>query len=178
MTTIRGDHMKRLTRVLIPTTLLVLSMAPAALAGSVAVVTFADLPSDFDAGTPYTLDYSILAHGTEPMQLSETSLHFRGPNGEELNFPAASSGNGQWSAEVTLPGAGEWRWEVVSGDQVVQTLGTLPVLPAPAAVPTGLINWLRVGLPIATLLALVLLVDQMRTRPRTERQPSAATDAV
>ena len=46
--------MKRLTRVLIPTTLLVLSLAPAALAGSVAVVTFAELPSDFDAGTPYS----------------------------------------------------------------------------------------------------------------------------
>jgi len=178
MTTIRGDHMKGLTRVLIPTTLLVLSMAPAALAGSVAVVTFAELPSDFDAGTPHTLEYSILAHGTEPMQLSETSLRFQGPNGEELNFPAAFSGNGQWSAEVTLPEAGEWRWEVVSGDQVVQTLGTLPVLPAPAAVPPGLISWLRVGLPIATLLALVLLIDQIRTRPRTERQPSAATDAV
>ncbi|MGH8948103.1 MAG: hypothetical protein ACRDXF_04515, partial [Acidimicrobiia bacterium] len=172
------DHMKRLTRVLIPTTLLVLSLAPAALAGSVAVVTFAELPTDVSAGVPYTLDYSILAHGTEPMQLSDTSLHFQGPNGEELTFPAATSGNGRWTAEVTLPEAGEWRWEVVSGDQVVQTLGTLPVLPAPAGVPTGLINSLRVGLPIATLLALVLLVDQIRTRPRTEGQPSAATDAV
>ena len=48
--------MKRLSRVLIPTTLLVLLLAPTALAGSVAVVTFAELPSDFDAGTPYTLD--------------------------------------------------------------------------------------------------------------------------
>jgi hypothetical protein len=178
MTTIRGDHMKRLTRLLIPTTLLVLSLTPAALAGSVAVVTFAELPSDFDAGTPYTLDYSILAHGVEPMPFSETSLRFLGPNGEELTFPAASSGNGGWTAEVTLPEAGEWQWEVVTGTQVVQTLGTLPVLPAPAAVPSGLINSLRIGLPIATLLALVLLVDQIRNRPRTERQPSAATDAV
>ncbi|HWL48611.1 MAG TPA: hypothetical protein VNT92_01945 [Acidimicrobiia bacterium] len=170
--------MKRLTRVLIPTTLLALSLAPAALGGSVAVVTFAELPSDFDAGTPYTLDYSILAHGTEPMQLSDSSLHFQGPNGEDLSFPATSTEKGQWTAEVTLPEAGEWRWEVVSGDQVVQTLGTLPVLPAAAAIPTGLINSLRIALPIATLLALVLLVDQIRTRPRTERQPSAATDAV
>jgi len=170
--------MKRLTRVLIPTTLLIFSLAPAAIAGSVAVVTFAELPSDFDAGTPYTLDFSILAHGTEPMQLSETSLHFQGPNGEDLTFPATSTAKGQWTAEVTLPEAGEWRWELVSGDQIVQTLGTLPVLPAPSAVPTGLINSLRIALPIATLLALVLLVDQIRTRPRTERQPSAATDAV
>ena len=89
--------MKRLTRVLLPTTLLLLSLAPAALAGSVAVVTFAELPSDFDAGTPYTLDYTILAHGTEPMQLSDTSLHFQGPNGEDLTFPAESSG--QWPVD-------------------------------------------------------------------------------
>jgi hypothetical protein len=170
--------MKRLMRVLIPTTLLVLLLAPTALAGSVAVVTFAELPSDFDAGTPYTLDYSILAHGTEPMPFSETSLHFQGPNGVDLNFPADSTGNGNWTAEVTLPEAGEWLWEVVAGDQVIQPLGTLPVLPAPAAIPTALIGSLRIGLPIATLLALVLLVDQIRTRPRTERQPSTATDAV
>ena len=170
--------MKRLTRVLIPTTLLILSLAPAALAGSVAVVTFADLPSDFDAGTPYTLDYSILAHGTEPMQLSDSYLHFQGPNGQDLTFPATSSGSGRWTAEVTLPEAGEWRWEVVTGDQIVQTLGTLSVLPAPTPVPAGLINTLRIALPIATLLALMLLVDQIRSRPRTERQTSAVTDAV
>ena len=121
--------MKRLTRVLLPTTLLLLSLAPAALAGSVAVVTFAELPSDFDAGTPYELDYSILAHGTEPMPFSDTALHFQGPSGQDLTFSATSSGRGRWTAEVILPEAGEWQWEVVSGDQFVQTLGTLPVLP-------------------------------------------------
>jgi hypothetical protein len=63
-------------------------------------------------------------------------------------------------------------------DQFVQTLGTLPVLAAPAPVPTELVNTLRIALPIAALLALVLLVDQIRNRPQTERQSSAATDAV
>ncbi len=170
--------MKRSIRILAPTALFVLLLAPAALAGSVAVVTFAEIPSDFEAGTPYTLDYSILAHGKEPMPFSETSLRFHGPGGETLSFPATSSGSGQWTAEVSLPAAGEWRWEVVSGDQIVQPLGTLPVIPAPAATPTGPMNWLRIGLPIATLLALVLLVDQIRPRARRERQPSSAADAV
>jgi hypothetical protein len=170
--------MKRLTRVLIPTTLLVLSLTPAALAGSALVVTFAELPPDFDAGTPYTLDYTILAHGVEPIPFDETTLRFFGPNGETLSFPGVGTSKGEWTAEVTLPEAGEWRWEVVTGTQVLQELGTLPVLPAPADVPTGLINSLRIGLPIATLLAVVLLVDQIRNRPRAERQPSAATDAV
>jgi len=170
--------MKRSIRLLVPTALLTLALAPAALAGSVAVVTFAELPSDFEAGTPYTLDYSILAHGKEPMPLSVTSLRFQGPGGETLTFPATSSEPGQWTAGVTLPAAGEWRWEVVSGDQIVQTLGTLPVSSAPAAAPTGPINWLRIGLPIATLLALVLLVEQIRPRARMERQSSSAADAV
>lgn len=170
--------MKRLIRILIPTTLLVLSMAPAAFAGNITVVSFAEMPSDFEAGTPYTLDYSILAHGKEPMETGPTSLRFHGPDGETLMFPATSIGKGQWTAEVTLPAAGEWRWEVVAGTQVLQTLGTLPVLPAPAAPSTGLMTWLRIGLPIATLLALVLLVDQLRPRAGIERQPSPATDVV
>ncbi len=171
--------MKRLIRILAPTALLVLSLASAALAGSVAVVTFAELPPEFDAGTSYTLDYSILAHGKEPMPLGATSLRFQGPGGETLTFPATSSEPGQWTAEVTFPAAGEWRWEVVSGDQIVQTLGTLPVLPAPTAVPAGLMDSLRVGLPIATLLALVLLVFEIRSRPRAEKKVAAtAPDAV
>ena len=50
--------------------------------------------------------------------------------------------------------------------------------PASATMPHRADQPLRIALPIATLLALVLLVDQIRTRPRTERQASAAPDAV
>lgn len=170
--------MKRLARLLVPTTLLLVSMAPAAFAGSALVVTFAELPSDFGAGTPYTLDYSVLAHGVEPIPFDETSLRFFGPNGETRSFPGVSTSKGEWTAEVTLPEAGEWRWEVVAGTQVLQTLGTLAVLSGPTTIPAGVMDSLRIGLPIAPLLALVLLVDQIRTRPRVERHPSAVTDAV
>jgi hypothetical protein len=159
-------------------TLFVLIVAPAALAGNVTVVTFSEVPADFEAGTPYHLQYSILAHGVEPVDVGASSLRFTGPDGETLSFPATSAGEGQWTAEVTLTSSGEWRWEVVAGDQVLQPLDTLQVLPAPAPAPTGPMTTLRIALPIATLLALALLVGQIRNRPRVERRPSAATDAV
>jgi hypothetical protein len=91
-------------------------------------------------------------------------------------FPAESTAEGQWTAEVTLPSAGEWRWEVLAGTEVLQTLGTMLVEPAPAAIPTGVMDSLRVGLPIATLLALILLVHEIRSHTQKERQTAPIAD--
>jgi hypothetical protein len=140
------------------------------------VVNFAEIPPDFEAGTPYRLDYSILGHGVEPMEVGHSTLQFHGPGGETVIFPAESTAKGQWTAEVTLPSAGEWRWEVLTGTEVLQTLGTLTVEPGPAAIPAGLMDSLRVGLPIATLLALILLITEIRSRTRKERQPAPVAD--
>lgn len=172
--------MKRLIRLFVPTTVMVLALAAPALGGGVTVVSFTEIPSDFEAGTPYRLDYSILGHGVEPMSLGESTLRFHGPGGEIVSFSAESTAKGQWTAEVILPTSGEWRWEVVSGSEVLQTLGTMSVAPPEAvpadAMPGRLMDSLRVGLPIATLLALILLVTEIRSRIRRERQPSAAAD--
>jgi hypothetical protein len=140
------------------------------------VVNFAEVPPDFEAGTPYRLDYSILGHGVEPMEVGHSTLQFHGPGGETVIFPAESTAKGQWTAEVTLPSAGEWRWEVLAGTEVLQTLGTLSVEPAPDGIPAGLMDSLRFGLPIATLLALILLVHEIRSRPRRERQAAPVAD--
>jgi hypothetical protein len=110
------------------------------------------------------------------MEVGHSTLQFHGPGGETVIFPAESTAKGQWTAEVTLPSAGEWRWEVVAGAEVLQTLGTLTVEPAPAAIPAGLMDSLRVGLPIATLLALILLIVEIRSRTRNERQPAPVAD--
>jgi hypothetical protein len=160
----------------IPTIAILMSMAAPALGGNVTVVNFAEVPPDFEAGTPYRLDYSILGHGVEPMQVGHSSLRFHGPGGETITFPAQSTTKGQWTAEVTLPSAGEWQWEVLTGSQVLQTLGTLSVEPAADVIPAGLMDSLRVGLPIATLLALILLVTEIRSRIRRERQPAPVAD--
>jgi hypothetical protein len=168
--------MRRLIRLVIPTTAILMSMGAPALGGNVMVVNFAEIPPDFEAGTPYRLDYSILGHGVEPMDFGQTTLRFHGPAGETIVFPAESTAKGQWTAEVTLPSAGEWRWEVLAGTQVLQTLGTLSVEPAPEPIPAGLMDSLRVGLPIATLLALILLVTEIRSHTRKERQSAPVTD--
>jgi hypothetical protein len=168
--------MKRRIRLVIPATLILMTIAAPALGGGVTVVNFAEVPPDFEAGTPYRLDYSILGHGVEPMDVGHSTLQFHGPGGETVIFPAESTAKGQWTAEVTLPSAGEWRWEVLAGTEVLQTLGTLSVEPAPAGIPVGLMDFLRVGLPIATLLALILLVHEIRSRPRRERQPARVAD--
>lgn len=168
--------MRRRIRLVIPAALILMTIAAPALGGGVTVVNFTEVPPDFEAGTPYRLDYSILGHGVEPMDVGHSTLQFHGPGGETVTFPAESTAKGQWTAEVVLPTAGEWRWEVLAGSEVMQTLGTLSVEPAREAIPAGLMDSLRLGLPIATLLALILLVTEIRSRSRTERQPAAAAD--
>jgi hypothetical protein len=168
--------MRRRIRLVIPAILILMAIAAPALGGGVTVVNFAEVPPDFEAGTPYRLDYSILGHGVEPMEVGHSTLQFHGPGGETVIFPAESTAKGQWTAEVTLPSAGEWRWEVLAGTEVLQTLGTLSVEPAQDGIPAGLMDSLRFGLPIATLLALILLVHEIRSRPRRERQAAPVAD--
>jgi hypothetical protein len=168
--------MRRRIRLVIPAILILMTIAAPALGGGVTVVNFAEVPPDFEAGTPYRLDYSILGHGVEPIEVGHSTLQFHGPGGETVIFPAESTAKGQWTAEVTLPSAGEWRWEVLAGTEVLQTLGTLSVEPVPDGIPAGLMDSLRVGLPIATLLALILLVHEIRSRQRRERQPAPVAD--
>ncbi len=170
--------MKRSLLIVVTTAMLVLSMASVAVAGSIPVVTFGEVPTEFQAGTPYTLDYSILAHGKEPMDLGATAIRFQGPDGESLTFSGVSLEKGRWTAEVTLPEAGEWRWEVVSGTTVLQTLGSLSVTPASAPPSSDLLTSLRIWLPIATVLAVFLLVSQLVSKARLEPSSHPATDVV
>jgi hypothetical protein len=170
--------MKRTVRILTITAVLVLTTAATAMAGNISVVSFQEVPPDFQAGTGYRLDYSILAHGTEPMEVGQTAIRFHGPDGEILTFAGLSTSKGRWSADVSIPEAGEWRWEVTAGTLVMQELGTLTVGSAPIVTTSSLLTSLRIGLPIATLLALVLLVGQLLPRARTEHRPTPATDVV
>jgi hypothetical protein len=168
--------MRHRIRLVIPATLIFMTIAAPALGGGVTVVNFAEVPPDFEAGTPYRLHYSVLGHGVEPIDIGHSTLRFHGPGGETVIFTAESTAKGQWTAEVTLPSAGEWRWEVLAGTEVLQTLGTMLVEPAPAAIPTGVMDSLRVGLPIATLLALILLVHEIRSHTQKERQTAPIAD--
>jgi hypothetical protein len=137
----------------------VMTTGATAFAGSIAVVSFDEAPTGFQAGTGQPVSFSILSHGKEPIDAGPASLRFQGPDGETLTFDARYDGEGGYSAEVTLPSSGEWQWAVAAGEFVRQDLGTISVADADAL--AGLLASLRVGLPIATLLAVVLLIVQL-----------------
>jgi hypothetical protein len=102
------------------------------------------------------------------------SVRFQGPDGETLTFETRND-EGRYTAEVTLPRSGQWSWEV-AGDFVRQELGTVSVNPPDGIF--GLLTALRVGLPIATLLAVTLLIAQVSPVVRASRRPAPVTDVV
>ncbi|HVR78189.1 MAG TPA: hypothetical protein VMS99_07315 [Acidimicrobiia bacterium] len=153
-------------------------LAAAAGAGMIAIVTFDEVPSSFEAGTTYQLGYSIMAPSQDPIEFGATSLRFHGREGETLVFAGAAVSKGEWTADVILPAAGEWRWEVTVDNHVLQSLGTLSVEPSsPGQASASLLTSLRIGLPVAALLALLLLIGQILPRVRIER-PAQVTDVV
>jgi hypothetical protein len=167
--------MRRTFRILTITAVLVMATWGTALAGAIPVVSFDEVPTEFQAGTAHPLSFSILAHG-KALEAGPTSLRFRGPDGETLTFDARYDGEGRYTADVTLPNSGQWQWAVATGEYIRQDLGTISVAPADR-VP-GLLTSLRIGLPIATLLAVILLMVQLTPVVRLERRPLPVTDVV
>jgi hypothetical protein len=168
--------MRRTFRILTVTTVLVITTWGTALAGAIPVVTFDEVPTEFQAGTTHTVSFSILAHGKEPIDAGPTSVRFLGSDGETLTFEARYDGEGRYAAEVILPRSGQWLWAVVTGDYIWQDLGSISVAPADGT--AGLLASLRVGLPIATLLAIILLVAQLTPAERLRKGPAPAADAI
>jgi hypothetical protein len=153
-------------------------MASVAAAGMITVVTFDEIPSELEAGETYTFGYSFMAHGEEPMDIGGTSLRFHGPDGQVLSFTGVTIEKGRVTADVVIPEAGDWRWEVVSGDHVFRDLGSLPVGAASGPVsPSSLLTALRIVLPIAASLAIMALLTQVG-RPRRTPIPSRTADVV
>jgi hypothetical protein len=172
----RSLHMRRTVRILTIIAVLVITTGATALAGSITVVTFDEVPTEFQAGTTNTVSFSILSHGKEPIDAGPTSVRFQGPDGKTLIFDARFDGEGRYTAEVILPSSGEWHWAVATGEYIRQDLGTISV--APTGGVTGVLTYLRVGLPIATLLAVILLIVQMTPVIRIRKGPAPAADVV
>jgi hypothetical protein len=168
--------MRRTLRILTVTSVLVMVTGATALAGAIPVVTFDEVPTEVQAGTTHTVSFSILAHGKEPINAGPTSVRFQGPDDETLTFDARYTGEGRYTAEVILPSSGEWQWAVASGKYMRQDLGRISVAPADG-MPV-LLTSLRVGLPIATLLAAILLIVQMAPVIRIRKGLATAADVV
>lgn len=165
--------MRRTFRILTVTAALIAATGATALAGAIPVVTFDEVPAGFQAGTTQTVSFSILSHG-QAVNAGPTSLRFQGPDGETLTFDARHDGAGRYTAEVMLPASGQWQWAVATGEYIRQDLGTISVAPADAM--PGALASLRIGLPIATLLAIILLIVQLRPVKSLERRAVPVTD--
>jgi hypothetical protein len=172
----RSLHMRHTLRILTIIAVLVMTTGATALAGSITVVSFDEVPTEFQAGTAHTVSFSILSHGKEPIDAGPTSVRFQGPDGQTLTFDARYDGEGRYTAEVTLPSSGQWQWAVATGEYIRQDLGTISAASADGL--PALLASLRVGLPIATLLAVILLIVQVTPVIRIRKGPAPAVDVV
>lgn len=139
-------------------------------AGGWAVASFETTPTGFTAGQTQHVEYRILQHGVRPADVGTTEIRFFDKSGEFTAFAGESTGEvGHYVAEITMPEAGTYRWEVTTGYFPAQDLGTIDVGPAVAAArgPDHL-EWMRIVFPIAAAVsagALILHMLTLRRRP-------------
>ena len=116
--------------------LLALVAATPASAGGWANVTLDRLPTDLRAGQTVTIGFMVRQHGVTPTNAVQPYLAARHlDTGDTARFSARQEGPvGHFVADVAFPAAGTWAWEAIPAPFPTPTkLGTLTVLPAPAA---------------------------------------------
>lgn len=159
--------------------LLLLGAPSAARAGGFSVTTLDPLPEAPRAGATLAVGYTVRAHGVSPTAAPGTGIAVVTPGGREV-FPGRREGPvGHYVAQVELPQAGSWRWELDWGGYPSQDLGTLTVLPADAdaagatasdgggAGGPGSLAWILLGLTGAAGALLVARLVTMRRAPAT-----------
>lgn len=147
-----------------------------ALAGGWAVITLDELPSQAVAGEPLTVGFTVRQHGRTLMSgLSPTIIAIQ--EGEEkLTFPAeAEGGPGHYTATMTLPKEGEWKWAIeafsmyqpMPAIKVAAAGTTVANSPAPALPAASLLNSSIVPVSLAVLgLGLLAAIFGFRRRSR------------
>lgn len=142
----------------------ILAMIPAgmAAAGGWAMASFDETPAPFRAGETRQIGYRILQHGRHPVDVASTEIRLFDASGQVFEFTGEPAGQtGHYRAEVTLPAAGTYRWEVTLGYFPAQELGTIDVIPRLQSAESGDgWEWARTLLPLAAALAGGLVVLQ------------------
>lgn len=167
------------TTVLIAVVLLSLAQGGTAVAGGWATTRIDDQPARFAANTTYEIRYTILQHGKTPIEVELTSIVFTpADTGGPLTFPGVQTGSpGQYVAEVNLPKGGAWSWEVSQGWFGMQQLGTVHVRQAQGSVGSVTLDEvLRVGLPLATLIAFAVFAAQVLAYRRHRSETDLSVD--
>ncbi len=156
---------------------LLLLLAPAALAGGWAVSTIDPMATP-TAGVPTDVGFTIRQHGMTPVDLADVAIAVTGPSGETNVYPAQRDGAvGHYVATVTFE-KGQSTWEVRQGFFEPQDLGTITVAgdaSGPSAVESSSYRWPGVArglVPLAAIaLATVAITDAVVSR---RRKPSDA----
>jgi cytochrome c2 len=105
-----------------------LIFAVPAFAGGWAVITLDDLPTNVVAGDPLTVGFTVLQHGKTPMDGLEPTIIADLYKEQEFVVNAEPSGKpGHYTATLTFPKEGEWRW-FINAFTVNQLMPTLNVV--------------------------------------------------
>jgi hypothetical protein len=99
-------------------------------AGGWVVVSLDSAPTAH-AGEDVEVGFTVLRHGTTPESSNDLAIVLTGPDGRTHRFEAVQEGAvGHHVATITLPDAGDYRWEV-TGQFVAADLGRLEVTGPP-----------------------------------------------
>jgi hypothetical protein len=148
-------------RIALVAMLALVAIPMAALAGGWAMASFDQVPGEFQAGSTYDLQYTILQHGETPVDVGDSQVVIIDATGSKTVFDAVAQGQpGRYSVAITFPESGAWFWEVTMGPFASHQMGTINVLEA--TIESGgsgsLARWV---LPVALLLVIGLIATQV-----------------
>ena len=152
-----------------------------AFAGGWAIASFDQVPGEFEAGSTYDLQYTILQHGETPVDVGDSQVVIVDATGSKTAFDAVAQGQpGRYSVSITFPESGPWLWEVTMGPFASHQMGTIDVREATIE-SSGAGSMARWMLPLALLLVIGLIATQVadlangrRTKVRGQGQPVRA----
>ena len=156
-------------RIALVAMLAIMAVPITALAGGWAMTSFDEVPSEFQAGSTYDLNYTVLQHGQTPVDVGATRVRLIDSNGTVTEFDAIPTGEpGRYSVSITFPESGTWQWEVDQGEFGVYPIGSIEVSPAASATATSgsALRWL---LPVALVLVVGLIAVQLAGLAKARR---------
>ncbi|HET9913680.1 MAG TPA: c-type cytochrome [Anaerolineales bacterium] len=152
--------------------LLALVFAFPAFGGGWAVITLDELPTGVVAGEPLTIGFTVLQHGRTPMSGLDPTITANLYKEQEFVVHAEPDGEpGHYTATLTFPKEGEWRWSIqaFTMDQLMPTLSVVApsVVSQPATAPKPVtVPWLMIVRGLVFGIAFIGLVVAFRWKSR------------
>lgn len=154
--------------------LLALLFVVPSFAGGWAVITLDELPTNVVANEPVTIGFTVLQHGRTPLDGLHPTITANLYKDQEFVVDAeAGDKPGYYTAELTFPKDGEWRWSIqaFTMDQPMPMLTVAPAggvvaSPVVAEVASGVSPLMRVsGLALIVGVVGAMIAFQRRSRP-------------